>query len=371
MGSKMKINFLAPHLRVSGGMRIILTYASLLAAREHDVTVYVRSSNLLRRTIANILGLGKPNWIKNFKAQVIRVPDFTKENIRPADAIVATTMQTAEILNDYPDEKGKKFFFIQHKEGLYHGSEELEKRTFGYPMHKIVVSSWLNEIINKEYGSDADLLLNPVDLSQYHPVKRTAPADEIRILMLHHTYEWKGTSEGAEIVNELKKKYGNVKVEKTDELTFACAPFVVGLPEGKNIKLIMFGARKETIEQEYGCDEYYFNPPQESLSEIYSDCDIFLCPSWDEGYGLPSVEAMACRCAVVTYDNGGSRDYAFDGKTALVAPRRNKEDLKSKLEQLILDKGLRERISDAGYRQVLSMPTWDEQVLKLEEILKI
>ena len=50
---------------------------------------------------------------------------------------------------------------------------------------------------------------------------------------------------------------------------------------------------------------------------------IYLCPSWDEGLGMPSMEAMACGSALVTYDNGGSRDYAHDGETALVAPRRD------------------------------------------------
>ena len=37
----MKLTFLAPHLRIAGGVRAILTYADRLAGRGHDVTVVV------------------------------------------------------------------------------------------------------------------------------------------------------------------------------------------------------------------------------------------------------------------------------------------------------------------------------------------
>ena len=56
------------------------------------------------------------------------------------------------------------------------------------------------------------------------------------------------------------------------------------------------------------------------VDEIYNTSRVFLCTSWVEGFGLTNVEAMACGAALVTTDNGGSRDYALHGETALVAP---------------------------------------------------
>ena len=79
---------------------------------------------------------------------------------------------------------------------------------------------------------------------------------------------------------------------------------------------------------------------------------------------------MACMCAVVTYDNGGSRDFAFDGKTALVAKRRDVNDLAQKLEMLVHDKELREEIAENGYRFVQRMPTWEEQAAKMEQLFQ-
>ena len=337
----MKISFLAPHLKVSGGVRIILEYASRLAYAGHDVTVCVRSANPIRRTVANLFGLGYPKWVANFGARVLRVADFTAEHIPASDVLVATTYQTALAIAEYPKEKGRQCYLLQHDEGLYHGDRALSDRAYRLPQEKIVVATWLKELLKDKYGQEAALLLNPIDRKLFRPVPRDL-RDGVRILILDHTYDWKGTKEGVAIVAELKKKY----------------------PE---IRLVGFGARKPQSEHRY--DEYHYNLPQEKLAWLYSNCDIFLCPSWDEGFGLPSIEAMACKVAVATYDNGGSRDFAFHEKTALVAPRRDTKRLAVELERLVRDPALRERIAEGGYKHVLTMPTWEEQTKQLEKIL--
>jgi len=339
----MKITFLPPHLKISGGVRILLTYADLLAKRGHNVSVIVASKNRFRRFVANLLQIGKPKWIKHFKPQVIRVEDIKENNIPDADIIITSPWRYALLINNFSENKGKKFYLIQHDERLYHGPREEVAKSYQALLNKIVVSTWLQEMIEGEFGARPNLLLNPIDKNLFYPIKVERKDDSIRILMLHHDYKWKGVKEGIETFKRVKKKY-------------------------PNLKLIMFGARKKEIS--LFCNEYYYKPAQEKLAQLYSGCDIFLCPSWDEGFGLPSVEAMACKCALVTYDNGGSRDYAFDGKTALVAKRRDVNNLANKLELLVKDENLRKKIADNGYRFVQKMPSWQEQVEKLENIFK-
>jgi len=337
----MVINFLSPHLKIAGGVRIILSYANQLAINGHEVRVFVRSNNVIRRNIANWLGLSKPQWIKEFRPKVVRVLDFN--SISDADVLIASDLTTAEKILNFPDSKGKKIHLIQHDEGLYHVAQALADKVFSSKVLKrICVSSWLKEILKNKYGAESELLLNTLDNNFFKPVNKTRNDNDIKILMLHHTYEWKGTEEGIKMIKDLKDKYSN-------------------------IKLILFGARKENVNT--FCDEYYYKPSQEKLVELYSDSDIFLCPSWDEGFGLPSLEAMACKCAVVTYDNGGSRDFAFDNKTAMVAKRKNMDDLKNKLEVLIKDSDLRKKIAQSGYEFVQTLPTPEEQTKKLEKIL--
>ena len=83
---------------------------------------------------------------------------------------------------------------------------------------------------------------------------------------------------------------------------------------------------------------------------------------------MPPMEAMACGAALVTYDNGGCRDYARDGETALVARRRDIEDLAVKLERVAGDEALRARLAAAGRAFVTTAFDWDGAVTRLETL---
>jgi glycosyltransferase involved in cell wall biosynthesis len=268
---------------------------------------------------------------------------MTAAHIPPSDVIVATTWQTALSLAPFPLSHGRQYYLVQHDEGLYHGDRGAVNRALRLPQRKIVVSTWLGNILKDSHHQDASVLINPIDTNLFHKMPRTASTDTVRILLLHHTYSWKGTAEGAAIIEKMKKRY----------------------PE---VRFILFGVRSKG-NVPYAYDEYHYDLPQENLASLYSNTDIYLCPSWEEGFGLPSVEAMHCGAALVTYDNGGSRDYAIDGETAFVAPHRDIEALATKLETAITDVALRKRIAEQGKTFVQNMPTWAEQTERFEHIL--
>jgi glycosyltransferase involved in cell wall biosynthesis len=78
------------------------------------------------------------------------------------------------------------------------------------------------------------------------------------------------------------------------------------------------------------------------------------------------MEAMACGAALVTYDNGGCRDYARHGETALVARRRDVADLAAQLERMATDAALRARLAGAGAALVTGAFDWERAVARLE-----
>ena len=339
----MRIAFLAPHIKISGGVRILLTYASLLSRRGHKVTVYVQSKNSFRRSVSNFFQIGLPSWIPGFAARVVRIPEMSSQHIKQADVLIATTWQTAHALAAIPASHGRQYYLVQHDEGLYHGDRAGVDAALSLPQEKIVVSTWLHDILKERYHQESSVLINPVDEKLFYQTKRTAPTDTVRVLLLHHTYAWKGTAEGAEVILRVKKRH----------------------PE---VRFIMFGAR-EKDDIPYPCDEYHYKIPQDKLADLYSNTDIYLCPSWEEGFGLPSVEAMRSGAALVTYDNGGSQDFAQDGKTAFVAPHRDLKVLEEKLELAVSNTVLRENTAKAGKLFVEAMPTWGMQVEAMERIL--
>ena len=66
------------------------------------------------------------------------------------------------------------------------------------------------------------------------------------------------------------------------------------------------------------------------------------------GLGPAGVEAMACGAALVTADNGGSRDCAIDGETALVVLPRQPDQIAAAVIRLIEDEALQLRIAGDG-----------------------
>ena len=81
----MKITFLAPHIRIAGGVRAILTYADRLAGRGHDVTVIVPAKRPWRAWFRNLRGQG-PDWIPGFRARVRWVSAWDPARLPSADA---------------------------------------------------------------------------------------------------------------------------------------------------------------------------------------------------------------------------------------------------------------------------------------------
>ena len=62
-----------------------------------------------------------------------------------------------------PPHAGAKFYFVQHYESLYHGEPARVDATYALPLKKIVISTWLRDIMKERFGSAAEILVTPVD----------------------------------------------------------------------------------------------------------------------------------------------------------------------------------------------------------------
>jgi len=321
-------------------VRAILTYADRLAARGHAVTVVVPARTRWRAAWRTLAG-GGPDWIRDFRARVAWVVAWDAAALPDGDVVLATAWQSAAVAAAAPARCGGKFYLVQHYESLYHGQAEAVDATYRLPLRKIVISTWLRDVMRERFGSAADVIVTPVDRELFHRVDVAVQPPRPRVLMLHHEYAWKGVGDGLEAVARARR----------------------AVP---TLRLVGFGVKRPRVPLPY--DEFHENLPQPRLAALYSGSDIYLCPSWDEGLGMPPMEAMACGAALVTYDNGGCRDYARDGETALVARRRDIEDLAVKLERVASDEALRARLAAAGRAFVTTAFDWDGAVTRLETL---
>jgi glycosyltransferase involved in cell wall biosynthesis len=323
-------------------VRAVLTYADRLTARGHEVRVLVPTRHGWRRW----LGRGPadpPDWMPGLRARVERVTAWTPDALPDADAIIATAWQSAPPVAQAPSRCGRKFYLVQHYESLYHGDPREVDATYRLPLKKIVISTWLAEIMRERFGEPATIIVTPVDTALFHPLD-AAGADPsiLRVLMLHHDYPWKGVADGLEAVSRVRARH-------------------------PDLRLVGFGVRAPRGRSPY--DEFHERLPQEELAWLYSRCPIYLCPSWDEGLGMPSMEAMVCGAALVTYDNGGCRDYATDQVTALVAARRDVTALARALLVVVEDRSLRQRLARAGQEFVTRSFDWEQAATRLESLL--
>jgi len=115
--------------------------------------------------------------------------------------------------------------------------------------------------------------------------------------------------------------------------------------------------------------EYQQNPPHGRLVEdIYNGSSIFLCASLSEGWGLPPAEAMSCGCAAVSTDNGGVRDYAIHGETALLSPPEDPQVLADNLNRVLNDGTLRTKLARQGNEYIQEF-NWNRAVQAMADFI--
>ena len=106
--------------------------------------------------------------------------------------------------------------------------------------------------------------------------------------------------------------------------------------------------------------------------ELYSNADVFCCPSIYEPFGIINLEAMACETAVVASAVGGIKEVVVDGETGFLVPlEQQKEtpfeptnpekferDLAARINQLMKDRHLREKFGKAGRKRAEAKFSW-------------
>lgn len=104
---------------------------------------------------------------------------------------------------------------------------------------------------------------------------------------------------------------------------------------------------------------------RDSLTSYYQACDVFVLPSFTEGAGNVLLEAAACGRPTVGTRAGGIPDYIVDGETGYLCEKRNAADLAEKIEKILRDPGLVDRLGKNGLARVREHFRYDQMVDKI------
>jgi len=113
------------------------------------------------------------------------------------------------------------------------------------------------------------------------------------------------------------------------------------------------------------------NVPLKKLIELYNTCDIFVSASSHELFGLSVAEAMSCAKPVVATACGSIPELVLDQKTGLLVKANlwrsgkkpgveNIETLSEKIELLIKNKALRNKLGKNGRKRIINNFTWEK-----------
>ncbi len=103
------------------------------------------------------------------------------------------------------------------------------------------------------------------------------------------------------------------------------------------------------------------------LAYVYNLATVFIYPSLYEGFGIPPLEAMACGTAVISSNAASLPEVCAD--SALYIDPLNIEDIKDKLQMLLLDELLQEDMIKKGLHRVKQF-TWEKSTQKHIEVFE-
>jgi GT2 family glycosyltransferase len=303
--SGLRLGIIEPHLRRYGGIRRMVEFANRLTARGHDVTFYLPDDQELFCS-----------WMPcraSVKALTAGFDD-------PLDIVMFNHEPQWHLLDKFVGAR-RRVFYALHYGRLY--GKEGSWESLRTPVDlQLANSNWTADEIASEIGVRPTVVLGGVNRDTFHPYggpKRyrvVGGGDRPRL--------WKGT----------------------DTILDAGA---------------LLGVRVEG----YGGKDL----AQSDLGREYDAARVFAVGSWFEGFCQPGLEALACGAPLVTTDNGGCREYARDGETALVVPPRDPRAMADAIDRLLSDETLAKQLAANGLDVVANDFDWERRTDAFAEIL--
>lgn len=106
----------------------------------------------------------------------------------------------------------------------------------------------------------------------------------------------------------------------------------------------------------------------ELMRLLAHDTDIFVFPTdYPEGFPTCILEAIACKCFVITTKNGGSKELIVNNDYGIILEENTIEEIRNKIEYVLENKQYREMAIENSYNSLLREFTFDKTTRKIIE----
>lgn len=305
----MNLGVILPHTKLYGGVKRFLELGNEFIRLGHHFTVYTVEGKA-------------PDWF-DFKGKTKTFAGLQQDDI---DALFTTE---TKFLNELVNAKAKRRI-------LYHVriTEKLQPFLKHKNIEIFACSSNIYLHDKKKYGIEPFKALGGVNVSNYKP--KTSYKVENRPFCI--------------------MAYGRLveRVKGTKYIISACEKLY---KKGYNIRLLLFDTAvnekaQQLIDNFTTCVPFDFiqNHPFDKNSELFSRADIFVAAERHAGWSNTVSEAMASALPVIA-TQAGTKDLLIDKETGLLT-RRYRFLIRKKIQKLIEDEALRQRLGQNAYRNV-------------------
>lgn len=111
---------------------------------------------------------------------------------------------------------------------------------------------------------------------------------------------------------------------------------------------------RRCVEEEGLADRFIFTGMTDAVKDYLAAMDIFVLPTYREGFPRSVLEAMAVGLPVVATDVRGCREAIIPGETGLIVPMRDSVALTEAVLELVSDRDRARRMGEAGRQRLVA-----------------
>ena len=243
----------------------------------------------------------------------------------------------------------------------------MEKNLF-FSSDAIIVSTSQEKKDLQEYYNGSPkksyVIIPGVDLSTFYPVEKSFAKDQLSISE-DFVILFVGRLDPIKGIDLLIESFAQI-----EQLKLARLLIVGGSKNGDND---LYLTKMKNLSKHFGVEgkvSFEGSVNQKDLYMYYNAADVCVVPSHYESFGLTIVESMACKTPVISTPVGVSKNLIEDGHTGFLINVRSPNELSKKIECILGDSVLMEKVALSSYDLVKEM-SWSKMALELSEVYKL
>lgn len=247
-------------------------------------------------------------------------------------------------------------YFIKHKAYNYAFSTALKKSekviTVSDYVEEELVKIWKvekNKIVVTKEGVEENIIQKAKVISQ-KDIDETLEKFKIKqpfIFYVGNAHPHKNVEGLIKAFMRIKSELANLRVSGSDDLQLVLS--------GKNHYFW------DRIKAEYGHKDIIYTDyvTDEELVALYKSCTVYTVPSFEEGFGIPLLEAMSLGTPVVASKTSATPEVG--GDAVLYFDPKNPDDIADKIMSVINSEKLRNELIEKGEKRVKEF-SWKKMV---------